>query len=403
MSKSGGRAELLRLAGPELRQAIIERLRAAAAEILKRAPGQVDVDWVSPNPGDLWAFFQRATIREFGFPLYFYDIPYCRSIRDLAEHIANELPVPPAPLAPMGDLYSGGRWDWGPVERGFDAPLKRPAVFVLSAPRVGSTLLVAMLGQHPRLCALSELFLLPFESMGTRARLIGDSRAWLRVGLLSAICGLTAMTSEQAANECVMLEERDIRISAVYTRLQELMKGRILVDKSPGYAMHPAWLACAEKVFRTPKYIHLTRHPAAVVESFVRRRFHRLGPQGLVWDENPWIFAEKIWTSSNLHVTQFLRGIDPARQIRISYEALVGDPAGELRRVCDFLEVPFDAAMLDPYRGHDEREVALGDPGFHGHSGIEAELASGWRAAWQPHQFGEITRTLAAELGYEVA
>lgn len=400
------RAELVRLSGPALREALVERLQAAAASALGLRPGDIRVDFVNPDPLPLFVLLEAQAVQELGFPFRLHDLPHCHSIATLAEHLAGELPLPPVPSAPMGDLYEGGTEVSEVTQRRFDVVLDRPIVFLLSAPRSGSTLLCSMLSRHPKLYGASELSLLPFESMGARGRQLDSGRhSWMRIGLFSAIRDLTGMTDEQATQEYARLEQLDVAVSAIYARLQELAGDRILVDKSPMYAMRPQSLGYAERLFRSARYIHLTRHPGAVIESFVRMRFHLLlGQSGLVWDDNPWIFGEKVWTSANLHVLRFLQGVDPSRQLRVSYESLVADPAGVIARICDFLGIPFDPGPLQPYAGLDAypKDFRAGDPGFFTHSAIEAELASEWRRSLPPHPFGGITQEVAAALGYSV-
>jgi hypothetical protein len=396
------RTELARLSDMALRQALVERLRAAVAEAAQRRVDEVRLDWVDPDPLPLWLALQPYVLRDLGFQLLPFDLPHCHSIPALAAHLVGEVRWPPAPAAPMGELYQPGWPRREPLERRYGAPLHWPIAFLLSPPRSGSTLLCAMLGRHPRLYGAQELTLLPFESMGARVRQLGPESALLRKGLFFALRDLAGMTEEQAERECLALEAQDVAVSAVYRRLQELAGSRIIVDKSPGYAGDPAWLASAERVFRTPRYIHLTRHPSAVIESFVRRRFHRLIPSHrAVSDENPWLFAEKVWTSSHLHCVDFLRGIDPSRQLRVSYEALIADPRGVIGRICDLLQIPFDAATLEPYAsgGHEQR---LGDPGFRSRSGIDRELRTDWQRNPPPQSLGRVTREVAAALGYSV-
>merc|ERR1712185_170577 len=48
----------------------------------------------------------------------------------------------------------------------------RPILFLLSSPRSGSSLLQLCLNAHPELYAGQELFLLPFETLGERRRLL---------------------------------------------------------------------------------------------------------------------------------------------------------------------------------------------------------------------------------------
>jgi len=55
-----------------------------------------------------------------------------------------------------------------------------------------------------------------------------------------------------------------------------------------------------------------------------------------------------------------------ANQIcRVRYEALVAEPQEEMKRVCTFLDVPFEPAMLDFYRSHQSVEQDTPDGKHH--------------------------------------
>jgi hypothetical protein len=395
------KAEFARLSDPALRETLVGLLRAAVAEAARCRPEDVRLDWVDPDPTVLWRALRPHAMRYLGIPLVQFDLPHCHSIVELADHLVGEVRTPPAPAAPMQELYPAGWSDSWLPGRQYGPPLERPIVFVLSPPRSGSTLLCSMLGRHPRLYGAAELHLLPFDTMHTRKQYIGLENAWMRIGLLTALVDLAGMTEDQAENEGLALEAQDAAVPAVYSRLQELAGSRVIVDKSPSYAFRFSWLACAERIFRAPRYIHLTRHPGAVVESFVRMRFHRpLSRPDPVWDENPWLFAEKVWANCHLNSLRFLRDVDPDRQLRVSYESVVSDPAAAMTRICDFLRIPFDAGMLQPYAGRDPKKLRLGDPNFEGHAGIDVRLASAWQNAKPPQSFGRITREVAEALGY---
>jgi hypothetical protein len=74
--------------------------------------------------------------------------------------------------------------------------------------------------------------------------------------------------------------------------------------------------------------------------------------------------------------------------------------------VCAFLEVPFDAAVLEPYEGRrmtdgvHAQSVPLGDPDFHTHGGIDASLASRWETARPDRPLRAETIAMAETLGY---
>jgi hypothetical protein len=322
----------------------------------------------------------------------------------------SETPPPPPPKAPLTELYAKGAWAWGPLERTFGEPLDRPVVFILSAMRSGSTLLRIMLAGHPALFVPPELDLLPFISLGHQRQLAETlGYPWIRAGLPSALKELGQLSVSDTLAELVALERDGIPMPAIFERLQRAASPRILVDKSPAYGFHPEWLAYAERVFRQTRYIHLVRHPAPVVESFVRMRFHRLfGRHWLVWDENPWLYGEKFWTSTNRHITGFLEGVAPERQIQVRFEELVREPTAVTGAICHFLGIANNPALLTPYSGnrmlHDAmgQRAAAGDPNILLHSGIDRALADPARKGIPSWPFGAPTREVAARLQYAV-
>ncbi|MGF1495533.1 MAG: alpha/beta fold hydrolase [Elainellaceae cyanobacterium] len=275
------------------------------------------------------------------------------------------------------------------------------AAFILSSPRAGSTLLRVMLAGHPDLFAAPELHLLPFATMGDRHHHLGQSH--LGEGLqrsLMALKGLDAAASEAMVQDWV---ERDVAIADVYALLQDLAGDRLLVDKSPTYAMNQDVLRHAEAIFADAKYVHLVRHPYPVVESFVRMRMDKLLGTAAA---NPYALAETIWTESNRNILDFAAGLDPRRYHRVCYEDLVRQPQEVLAATCDFLEIPFDPSLLSPYQGDrltdgvHAKSLAVGDPNFQQHHQIEPDLADTWRTLDLPHRLSTPTQKLAVQLGY---
>jgi Sulfotransferase family len=402
------REALSELSAEARREALIDWIRATTATALGMAPERVDLDRVLPDPAQLFALIRPRALSDLELALYDYDLPFFTSLRAAAFHLAQELAPVPLPAAPMKKLYGGGIWAWGPVDRTFASRLDQPVVVILSAARTGSTLLRMMLAGHPQLFAPPELHLLPFERMGRRRLMLEKlGYPWMRSGLASALHALGGLTAHQAEAEVTGLERRDAPVMQVIGRLQDAARPRILVDKSPSTALHPAWLGYAEQAFQNARYIHLVRHPAAAIESFVRMRFHRVfSRHWLVWDENPWLYGEKCWTSANLQILDFLRPIAADRQIRVSYEELVGDPRIVATDICRFLGIPLDEALLSPYSGQrsiedvEGRGPAMGDPNFLTHTGIDGSLAERGMRRGMTLSFGQATREVAALLGY---
>jgi len=326
------------------------------------------------------------------------------SIQRLAEYLAKEMDIP-APESGFTDLYEGGNWAWGlpsPVPEGSEC--NSPVVFLLSPARSGSTLLRVMLQGHPNLFCPPELYLLPFESMAERKdKFTQLGYTWMARGLAVSLVELEGLTPEQAEQRLQQLEEKDAPIQLVYRMLQELAGMRLLVDKTPLYANHPVWLRRAEELFEGAKYLHLVRHPYAVIESYVRMRFHNrlVGNHWLIRDENPWLAAEKHWTGYNHHILGFLKGIEAQRKHRILFEDLVTEPRTVLNGICDFLGIPFDEAVLNPYEGN-RMTSELSDPNLMTRNKIEPSLATSWQKRRPPQQLSEFTQQLAVEFRYNI-
>ncbi len=215
-------------------------------------------------------------------------------------------------------------------------------------------------------------------------------------------------SADQAKALMAELEAAALPIQDFYHQLQNWVgDNRLLVDKTPIYALDPQTLHRAEDYFEDVHYIHLLRHPVAMIRSFEEahtdqvffRYAHNFTTRQL---------AELIWTVSHQNILNFLQGIPAARQHRVTYETLVADPQGTTQALCDFLQLPFDAGMTQPYADKEKRMTdglyavskMLGDPKFHTHSQIDPSITDRWREDYTEDFVGEPTWALAKQFGY---
>ncbi|ACK70306.1 Beta-ketoacyl synthase [Gloeothece citriformis PCC 7424] len=276
-------------------------------------------------------------------------------------------------------------------------------IFILSSPRAGSTLLRVMFAGHPDLISPPELHLLPFNTMGQRDQELALS--YLGEGLQRAFMELGGLDSQTSQSLIEELIHQNTSIPDVYQRLQELAGNRLLVDKSPTYGMQREILDRGEAMFEGAKYIHLVRHPYSVIDSFSRMRMDKLvGVSG----DNPYSIAESVWLESNRNILDFSQTIDKERYYQLRYEDLVTQPSQMMRSLCEFLDIPFNSALLDPYQGDRmtdgvyNQSISVGDPNFSQRRQIDPKLADAWKKIHLPQPLGDTTLRLAASFNYEL-
>ena len=286
-------------------------------------------------------------------------------------------------------------------------PRNQRAVFVLSPPRSGSTLLRVMLAGSRRLFAPPELELLGFDTMGERATELSGRFGLWREGAVRTVMEALGCGMEEAGTILGRMEEEDAPVRDVYRRLQEWTAGRTLVDKTPSYALDRSVLERAEETFEEPLYLHLLRHPYGTIASFEEAKLEQVffRPRHSFTRRQ---LAELIWRVSHRNILDFLAGVPAGRQLRVRFEDLVRAPRAEMERICSFLEVPFEEGMLDPYSEGEKRMTdgvhaasrMLGDIKFHTHARVDPGVVDRWKAVYRRDFLADGTWRLARELGY---
>jgi acyl carrier protein len=285
----------------------------------------------------------------------------------------------------------------------------RPAAFILSTPRSGSTLLRVVLAGNPLLFAPPELHLLNYVTMAQRKAALSNAlNEHLLTGTTRALMRLRSCSAEEAEEILRSCEDRAMPTHDFYTLLQELIGERLLVDKTPIYSMHPEILRRAEQSFDSPLYVHLVRHPCGMIRSFEDAKIEQLIPFMRESNFSRRQLAELTWLLANENVENFFVAVPLERWLRVRYEDLVREPQPSLQRICDFLGVPFVPEMLDPYQDLDSRMTTglhsvsefSGDLKFHLHARIEPEAADRWRKYDSEDSLSAMSRNLAASFGY---
>jgi hypothetical protein len=308
-------------------------------------------------------------------------------------------------------------------------------VFILAPPRSFSSVVCAMLGQHPQMYSLPELHLLHFDnvrqwfysSTGEQTR---DADGLLRAVAELRFGGQTDATVQLARGWL----QRRTHLSAGYVveTLARMAQPRILVEKSPSLTRHPRFLPCVRVMFPQARFIHLVRHPRGHGESVLKLmrelERHRLRPRWLLklaGAEAPQaarprqagaIDPQHGWLERHQIICEFLEPIPQFQHIRVRGEDLLSAPDAHLKRIADWLQLRTDAEAIEAMK-HPERSVfacpgprgaRLGNDPFFIENPILRpvrmdELTLDGPLRWRDDdtRFSEPVRQLARRFGYQ--
>jgi hypothetical protein len=210
-----------------------------------------------------------------------------------------------------------------------------PPIFVSGVWRCGGTLLYLLLNQHPDI----RLF---FESdlpvLWPMFRIPGGRKTWAeKWEYWNASVSRHGLDPVRLTAPATSLAEAFELAGHEYAAQQGKQRWGC---KSPSYYDRLADLACQ---FPGAKFVIVWRDPEEICRS-VLKAAARSGTSGL-WFARPGTIHKSVLASRILRkqVEKLLRMGACVHQVH--YRDLVGDTANVMRRVCEFLEVPFDPAV----------------------------------------------------------
>lgn len=222
-------------------------------------------------------------------------------------------------------------------------------LFVIGAPRSGTTMLERMLSAHSMIQGGPEPHLLtPLAHLGPWAKV--DKAPYDHV---LAAESQKLFISRLPHGEADYWAACRAYCDVLYGRYLKATGGKsICLDKTPANALILPFMA---KVFPDAKYVVLTRHPLAMFSSFANSFFD--GDYATAQQYNPLI--ERYVPA----LAAFLR----QREVpfcHVCYEDLVREPEAKFAPICEYIGVPYEAEAIEyGAQGEDEtREKGLGDP-----------------------------------------
>jgi tetratricopeptide (TPR) repeat protein len=211
------------------------------------------------------------------------------------------------------------------ARRGFGCPQPDP-IFIVGMPRSGSTLIEQILASHSQVDGTRELADLPRLVHQFRDRKPGEPPRY------------PAILSELTARECRQLGETYLEDTRVHRR-----GAPYFLDKMPNN-------------FRDIGFIHLILPNARIIDA-------RREPMACCFGNFKQLFSpgmEFMYTLAEVgrYYCQYValmehwRTVLPQKILRVDYADVVNDLEGSVRRMLQFLGLPFEPACLEFHRTH---------------------------------------------------
>lgn len=221
-------------------------------------------------------------------------------------------------------------------------------LFVVSAPRSGSTLLERMLETHSHIHGGPEPHLLtPLAHAGVWAKV--DDAPYPPE---QAAQGLQNFVAQLPGGEDDYWTACRAYAQTLYDAHMDAggAECSVCLDKTPAYGLVLPFIL---RVFPDAKFIVLTRHPAAIFSSYAQSFFN--GDYKAAHRYNP--ILERYVPA----IAAFLRQ-HGGQCLHIRYEDLVDAPEPWMERACAYLGIPFEPTMVEYGQGGPARREGLGDP-----------------------------------------
>lgn len=276
-----------------------------------------------------------------------------------------------------------------------DTQERNEPIFIVGAPRSGTTMLRLMLNAHPRIAIPFESDFIPkfHKRLGEYGdlndpinvtRLLGDIAAqpFVRRGGLVRDPSSVLTLHPHSYGELV---------AAIYEMYADSKGKQRWGDKDPDNAVQ---LDVLWKLFPGCRFVHIVRDGRGAANSLRR----------LEWGSRNMIKLARDWSWRVMLAHKMGMMLDPQYYLEIKYEDLVHAPEAVLRSVCEFLGERFEPSMLDYYK-HAAADMPDSSLKFHGSSirPPDPAKAQSWQremSAADQVLFEEVAGAALEEFGY---
>jgi Sulfotransferase family len=237
-----------------------------------------------------------------------------------------------------------------------------PYVFIVGCPRSGTTLLRRMVDAHPQVAITRETHWIPewFKrrtGITPQGLVTGDLIPTLLAYPKFRNLGIDAEQLERLLDANGSLSYSDF-VSAVFDLYGQQRGKQLVGDKTPGYVRE---IGTLHDLWPQARVVHLIRDGRDVCLSALawERKAEQFRRRFETWAEDPVTTAMLWWRWHVLLGREEGIRLGPGLYFELRYEALVRDPEAECRKLCEFLGVPYEEAMLRYHEGRTRNRPGL--------------------------------------------
>lgn len=292
-------------------------------------------------------------------------------------------------------------------------------LFILCPGRSFSSVVSAMIGQHPQCYGLPELSIFVADTLGEALDAYSASGRRALPGLRRTIAELHYGTqTEETVDLAVawMEANRQMTPRQVMDHIQDLVGDRILVEKSPANVIQAHCLNRVVDAYPSAHFLQLLRHPRSrgLSHQKAMRQQALMRLKSMLGGE---LDYEAKWTDTHVMIHDLGRQLPPGQMMRIIGEDLLRESRFWLPQICEWLDIRDDEAAIEAMLHPEESPYSVPGPanaphgtnsGFLENPTLDFDRLARMETPtldapmdWAPERgFSAETRRLAAFYGY---